>query len=240
MKVNTLIMKKSNEKEWSIGDLIVYKNNQLLGFNKPTGLAVQQRNKEEKALENLAEIYLHSKVHIIHRLDQPASGVVLMAKNSSAHAALSQQFHDRTVKKTYLAVVKNAPPEKEGTLIHYLGKNPKLNKSFVVDKKSASAKKAELTYRLLGKSDHYYLLLIDLISGRHHQIRAQLAAINCPIKGDVKYGFRRKNQDRSIHLHAFSLEFNHPVNHEKVVLKVPPPSDDPVWDAFEAVVNNIM
>jgi 23S rRNA pseudouridine1911/1915/1917 synthase len=232
-------MKKLNKEEMNIGDLIVYKNNQLLGFNKPPELAIQQRNKEEKALENLAEIYLKSKVYIIHRLDQPASGIVLMAKTPKAQAALSQQFKDRTIEKTYLAVVKNPPPKEEGELIHYLSKNPKLNKSFVVDKKHPSAKKAVLHYRLIGQSDHYHLLLIQLVTGRHHQIRAQLAAIHCPIKGDVKYGFKRKNKDRSIHLHALSLKFNHPVSHESVTLSVPPPFGDPVWEAFNTIIDEI-
>ncbi len=223
----------------NIGDLIVYKNNQLLAFNKPPELAIQQRKKDEKALENLAEIYLKSKVFIIHRLDQPASGIVLMAKNAKAQAALSQQFQDRTIEKTYLAVVKDPPPQEEGELVHYLSRNPKLNKSFAVEEKKPGAKKAVLHYRLLGKSDTYHLLLIKLITGRHHQIRAQLAAIGCPIKGDVKYGFKRKNKDRSIHLHALSLAFQHPVSHEKVLLSVPPPSGDPVWDAFKTVIEEV-
>lgn len=223
----------------NIGDLIVYKNNQLLGFNKPPELAIQQRNKEEKALENLAEIYLKSKVYVIHRLDQPASGIVLMAKTPKAQTALSQQFHDRTIEKTYLALVKNPPPKEEGELIHYLAKNPKLNKSFVVDEQQPAAKKAVLQYRVLGKSDHYHLLLIKLITGRHHQIRAQLAAIDCPIKGDVKYGFKRKNKDRSIHLHAFTLQFDHPVTQERVLLKAPPPAEDPAWKAFKTIVDEL-
>jgi 23S rRNA pseudouridine1911/1915/1917 synthase len=232
-------MKKSNKENMNIGDLIVYKNNQLLGFNKPPELAVQQRNKEEKALENLAEIYLKSKVYIVHRLDQPASGIILMAKNPKAQAALSQQFQDRTIEKVYLAVVKDPPPEEEGELVHYLSRNPKLNKSFVVKEKQPGAKKAVLHYQLLAKSDTYHLLLVKLITGRHHQIRAQLAAIGCPIKGDVKYGFKRKNKDRSIHLHALSLEFKHPVSHERITLSVPPPSGDPVWAAFKTVIDEI-
>lgn len=232
-------MKKSNNIEpWSIGDLIVYKNNQLLAFNKPPELAIQQKNKEEKALENLAEIYLKSQVYIIHRLDQPASGIVLMAKTPQAQTNLSEQFKDRTIEKKYLAVVKNPPPNEEGELTHFLSKNPKLNKTFVSEQDHPSSKKSTLHYRLIDKSDHYYLLDIDLITGRHHQIRAQLAAIGCPIKGDVKYGFKRKNNDRSIHLHAFSLGFDHPVTKERIVLKVPPPPD-PVWDAFKATIDKL-
>jgi len=226
-------MKKWNKQDLPpIGELVIYKNNQLIAFNKPPELSVQQRNKEEKALINLAEIYSKTKVHVVHRLDRPASGVVLMAKNPQAQAQLSEQFKARSINKKYLAVVKEAPPQKEGELVHFLAKNPRINKSFVTQEDHPNAKKSVLSYRLIGQSENYHLLEIDLITGRHHQIRAQLAAIGCPIKGDVKYGFKRKNKDRSIHLHAWSLGFEHPVSKEKVVLKADPPGD-PVWDAFK-------
>ncbi len=237
MTTNTLIMKKWNNPDaYPISDLIIYKNNQLIAFNKPPELAVQQRDQEEKALINLAEIYAKSKVYLIHRLDRPASGIVLMAKNIQAQTLLTEQFKAKTIQKKYLAVVKEAPEPEEGELIHFLKKNQKVNKSFPVEEDASDAKKAVMKYKLLGKSDQYHLLEIDLITGRHHQIRAQLSAIGHPVKGDVKYGFKRKNQDRSIHLHAWQLAFDHPVTEERILLKAPP-LEDPVWDAFKELID---
>ncbi len=232
-------MKKWNEQvNQSIGELIIYKNNQLIAFNKPPEIAVQQKSEGTKSLADLAEIYSKSKVFVIHRLDQPASGIILMAKNSQAQAIISEQLKTGKVEKQYLAVVKEPPQKNEGELIDYLSKNPKINKSFVVDKTQSKAKKAVLKYKVIGQSDYYHLLLIQLITGRHHQIRAQLAHIGSPIKGDVKYGFKRKNKDRSIHLHAFSLGFHHPISGEKVLLKAYPP-EDPVWNAFKDTINQL-
>ncbi|MCP3928495.1 MAG: RNA pseudouridine synthase [Bacteroidetes bacterium] len=218
--------------DFRIGDLVVYKTNQFIAFNKPPTIPVQPDKSGDKALINLAEIYCKSKLYLIHRLDRPASGIILFAKNKNALAHLNEQFTNRQVQKTYLAVVRNPPETEEGTLIHYLKKNGKLNRSFASLKKEAEAKKAELSYKIVDKSDYYHLLEIQLITGRHHQIRAQLAAIQCPVKGDVKYGARRKNSDRSIHLHAWKLEFSHPITGEKQQLIASAP-DDPVWNAFE-------
>ncbi len=215
-----------------ISENILYKNNQLIAFNKPATLAVQEDKTEDKTLQDLAEIYCKSNLFLIHRLDRPASGVVLFAKTKKAVTHLSVQFQNRTIKKTYLAVVKNLPPEEEGTLVHFLRKQFSTNRSSVVDKKATGAKEAILKYKVLDHIDNYHLLEIELVTGRHHQIRAQLAAIDCPIKGDVKYGFRRGNRDRSIHLHAWKLVFQHPVNREQVELVAPIP-DDPVWSAFD-------
>ena len=222
----------SDPQQFSIGDLLIYKNNQLVAFNKPPGLGVQDDKSEQKSLHALGEIYTKGKLFVIHRLDQPASGVILFAKTHNALVALNEQFRDRTTEKTYLAVVGEAPPEKEATLIHYLRKDGRKNISVAGDEATEGAKKAELHYRLLGSSERYHLLEIKLTTGRHHQIRAQLAAIGCPIKGDVKYGFRRSNRDRSIHLHAWKLGFEHPVSKERVELSASPPVGDPVWDAF--------
>ncbi len=217
--------------ERRIGDWVIYKNNQLIGFNKPPSLAVQQDKTLEKSLHQLAEIYCKSNLYLIHRLDRPASGVILFAKSKGALVSLNAQFQARSLKKTYLAVVKNQPPEKEGVLVHFLRKNQDLNQSFAFEKEKAATKKAELKYKLIGSIENYHLLEIDLTTGRHHQIRAQLAAIGCPIKGDVKYGFKRGNKDRSIHLHAWKLAFRHPVSGEHVELKAEPPKEV-VWDAF--------
>lgn len=221
-----------DEHEFSIGDLVIYKNNQLIAFNKPNGLAVQHDQGEEKSLHALGEIYTKGKLFIIHRLDQPATGVILFAKTPNALVSLNEQFRSRETEKTYLAVVGEMPPEPEATIIHYLRKDGKKNKSFASDKPAPGTKRAELSYKHIASSERYHLLQIHLHTGRHHQIRAQLAAIGCPIKGDVKYGFRRSNRDRSIHLHAWKLSFQHPVSREAVLLEADLPAGDPVWEAF--------
>lgn len=217
-----------------IGDWVIYKNNQLIAFDKPAGLPVQADKTGDKSLLQLAEIYCKAKLFLVHRLDRPASGVVLFAKTKTAIAALADQFKDRKVGKSYLAVVKDLPPEKEGLLKHFIKKTGKANRSSVVEESSEGADYSELSYRVLGSSDSYHLLEVQLITGRHHQIRAQLAAIGCPIKGDVKYGARRSNRDRSIHLHAWKLSFRHPVSGELTELVAPLPKDV-VWEAFEAL-----
>lgn len=215
----------------NLGELVLYKNNQFIAFNKPVAIGVQPDKTDDKSLVDLAEIYTKSSLHVIHRLDRPASGVVLFAKNKKALAHLNQQFKDRSIEKTYLAVVKNGPENDEGTLQHFMVKNHSKNKSVALDEEKEGSKQAKLHYKVVGKIENYTLLEIQLISGRHHQIRAQLAAIGSPIRGDVKYGFKRGNRDRSIHLHAWKLRFTHPVSNEKVELVAPVP-EDPIWDAF--------
>lgn len=214
-----------------ISDLILLKNNQFIAFNKPPGLPVQSDKSGDKSLLDLGEIFCRSTLYLVHRLDRAASGVAVLAKTKSAMTHISEQFHKGTVRKTYLAVVGNAPPEEEGTLVHYLLKNEKDNRSKAFPKMVAHAQEATLHYRVLAHSDRYHLLEIELLTGRHHQIRAQLAAIGCPIKGDVKYGFRRGNKDRSIHLHSWKIAFDHPVSGERVEITAPLP-DDPLWKAF--------
>jgi len=215
-----------------ISDWVLYKNNQLIAFNKPAGIPIQPDKTEAKSLQDLGEIYAKSNLFIIHRIDRPASGVVVLAKSKKGLARMNVQFQDRTIQKTYLAVVKKAPEKTEGQLVHYLRKNEKANKTQVFEEPVKGGKKAVLNYKVIGKSDNYTLLEIDLETGRHHQIRAQLAAIDSPIKGDVKYGFRRSNKNRSIHLHAWKLGFKHPVSKQNIVLEAPLP-DDVVWQAFE-------
>lgn len=215
-----------------ISDWVLYKNNQLIAFNKPAGIPIQPDKTEAKSLQELGEIYAKTKVFIIHRIDRPASGVILFAKSKKGLAKMNAQFQERTIKKTYLAVVKQAPEKKEGQLVHYLRKNGKTNKTQVFDEIVKGGKKAVLNYKTIGKSDNYTLLEIDLETGRHHQIRAQLAKIGSPIKGDVKYGARRSNKDRSIHLHAWKLSFQHPVTSEMVELIADMP-DDAIWNFFK-------
>ncbi|MEZ4981915.1 MAG: RNA pseudouridine synthase [Saprospiraceae bacterium] len=216
----------------NISDSVIYKNNQFLAFNKAPGIPVQPDKTGETSMLQLAEIYCKHPVHLIHRLDLPASGVVLFSKNKKALAKLNVQFQENSITKIYWAVVKEAPEKPEGELIHFLKKNGKKNKSEVVPMGTKGAKEAVLKYKSIGQSEHYTFLEIILVTGRHHQIRAQLAEIGCPIKGDVKYGFKRGNQDRSIHLHARRLEFDHPVTQERVVLEADPPADDPLWAVF--------
>jgi 23S rRNA pseudouridine1911/1915/1917 synthase len=215
-----------------ITESVLYKNKQLIALNKPAGLPTQSDRSGDKALLDIAEIYTKSKLDLIHRLDRPATGIVLFAKNKKCLAILNDQFQNRKIKKTYLAVVKNHPPEKEGTLIHYMLKSQKKNRAFAHDEEKLNSKKAELTYKVIASIENYHLLEVNLVTGRHHQIRAQLAKIDCPIKGDERYGFRRGNKDRSIHLHAWKLEFRHPVTNDLEKLEAPIP-DEVVWQAFD-------
>ena len=175
-------------------------------------------------------------IGVVHRVDRPVSGCVIFAKTGKALTRMNKLIHDRQIRKIYWAVVKNKPPEESGKLIHHLQKNEKQNKSYVVNPSATGGSKAELDYKIIGKSDNYYLLEVELHTGRHHQIRAQLAEIGCPVKGDLKYGFPRSNQDASIHLHARSIEFVHPVKSEKLVIVAPLPND-PVWNYFSALEN---
>ena len=212
-----------------ISDLILYKNNRFIAFNKPAGLSVQPDTTTDKSLLDLGEIYCKKRLFVIHRIDRPASGIVLFAKDKAVLAAMNAQFQERKVKKTYLAAVKNSIDPPEGTLIHYMQKNATINKSFAFADDRKGSKRAELRYKMCGSSTQYHFVEITLITGRHHQIRAQLAAIGNPVKGDTKYGFRRGNRDRSIHLHAWKMEFAHPVSRETVVLEAPLP-DDVIWN----------
>jgi len=216
-----------------ISDWVLYKNNQLIAFNKPAGIPIQPDKTGDKSLVELGEIYAKSNVFIIHRIDRPASGIILFAKSKKGLARMNAQFQERTIKKTYLAVVKNAPEKEKDQLVHYLRKNEKANKTQVFEESVKGGKKAILNYQLIGKSDNYSLLEIDLETGRHHQIRAQLAKIGSPIKGDVKYGARRSNKDRSIHLHAWKLSFQHPVTAETVDLVADMP-EDAIWNFFKS------
>ncbi|MDX1940051.1 MAG: RNA pseudouridine synthase [Saprospiraceae bacterium] len=220
-------------KEFKIGDLVLYKNNQLIAFNKPANVPVQDDKTGDKSLLSLGEIYAKSSLHLIHRLDRPATGVVLFAKTEGALITLNEQFQNKEVRKTYLAVVKNSPPKSEDMLVHFLKKNERQNRSSASETEMSDSKKAVLHYKIIKSIENYHLLEIDLITGRHHQIRAQLAAINCPVKGDDKYGFKRANPDHSIHLHAWKLQFRHPVSGEMEEIVAPVPSEDAVWKAFD-------
>ena len=217
-----------------IGDWVVLKNSQLLAFNKPPALAVQSANAEAPTLQKLASAYAKRDLYLIHRIDQPASGLVLFARHKKAVQKLQAQFAQRGVRRVYLAVVEALPSVAEGELRHFLIKDGRGNKSAVVEEGTEGAKEALLTWRKVGETDRYPVLEIELATGRHHQIRAQLAAIGAPIHGDVKYGARRANADRSIHLHARTLEFRHPVSDEVVALEADFPEGDALWEAVSA------
>ncbi len=224
------------ENTFKIGNLVLYKNNQLIAFNKPAGVPVQPDLTQDKDLIGLAEIYAKSSLFLIHRLDRPVSGVVLLAKTKSAQNTLSDGFRSGTVQKTYLAVVQNPPPQDEGILEHFIVKDSRSKRANVVKEGEKDAQKAILRYRVLGRSDRYHLLEVISETGRFHQIRCQLAAIGCPIKGDIKYGARRKNADRSIHLHAWKLAFSHPVDQSNVQITAPLPQDS-LWQAFNVTLS---
>ncbi len=166
---------------------------------------------------------------VVHRLDRPTSGIVIFARTSKALSRFNKILATNRAVKTYWAVVKNRPAIPEDTLIHWLKKNPAQNKSYAYTSEVSGSKRAELNYRIIKELDHYYLIEIDLKSGRHHQIRVQLTTIGSPIKGDLKYGAARSNKDGSIHLHARSLSFEHPVKREQITILAPPPRDV-IWD----------
>ena len=221
---------------------VVYEDNHLIIVNKTASEIVQGDKTGDVPLSETVKQYLKEKyakpgnvfLGVTHRLDRPVSGLVVFAKTSKALARLNEMFRKGEVKKTYWAVVKTCPQVEEGELVHYLVRNEKQNKSYAYDKEVNGSKKAVLHYRLIGHSENYYLLEVDLKTGRHHQIRCQLAKIGCPIKGDLKYGFPRSNPDGSICLHARKVCFVHPVSKEQIVVTAPQP-DGNLWKAFQGL-----
>jgi 23S rRNA pseudouridine1911/1915/1917 synthase len=212
---------------------VLFEDNHIIVVNKRPGDIVQGDKTGDIPLSEITKAYLakkHNKpgavyLGVVHRLDRPTSGVIVFARTSKALPRLNKSFAERETQKTYWAVVKNYPPKDKDTLTHYLKRNPKQNKSYAHLKEVPESKKAILHYSILKKMDRYVALEIQLETGRHHQIRAQLASINCPIKGDLKYGFDRSNKDGSIHLHSRELSFIHPVKKEKITVIAPPPQD---------------
>lgn len=218
--------------------LVLYEDNHIIAVNKRPGDIVQGDKTGDTPLSDVVKEYLKVKyskpgsvfLGVVHRIDRPTSGIVVFARTSKALSRLNRLFAEKEARKTYWAVVKNRPPESSQTLTDWLVRNPKQNKSYAHKKEVAHSKLAVMDYKIICRLDNYYVLEIDLKTGRHHQIRAQLAALGCPIKGDLKYGFDRSNTDGSIHLHARSLAFMHPVKKIEVNIQAPPP-DDALWKA---------
>lgn len=217
---------------------ILYEDNHILVVNKKPGDIVQGDKTGDKPLSEIVKEYIKVKykkpgavfLGVPHRLDRPTSGIVLFARTSKALERINKLFKNRDVQKTYWALVKNNVPQQQETLVHHLVRNTKKNKSFAFNRPEPTSKEAKLTYTLRKKLTNFNLLEINLHTGRHHQIRAQLSAIGCPIKGDLKYGAKRSNPDGSICLHARSLKIVHPVTRKTMHFVAPPPADA-LWQA---------
>jgi 23S rRNA pseudouridine1911/1915/1917 synthase len=218
---------------------VIYEDNHIIIVSKTTGEIVQGDKTGDKPLSETVKQYIKEAyakpgdvfLGVVHRLDRPVFGLVLFARTSKALTRLNAMFANGEVKKKYWAIVKDAPAESEGTLTHWLVRNEKQNKSYAYDHEVPRSKKAILHYQVIGKSDNYYLLEVDLKTGRHHQIRCQLAKIGCPIKGDLKYGAKRSNSDGSISLLSRSMQFIHPVSKKEIAVEAPLP-DDNLWKSF--------
>ena len=218
---------------------IIYEDNHIIAVNKTNSDIVQSDKTGDKSLADMVKAYIKEKYNkpgdvflgIVHRLDRPVSGVVIFARTSKALTRLNRMFAEKDIRKTYWAIVKNRPPEIEEELHHYIGKNEEKNRASVSIKPRPGFKEAVLRYKVMSASNNYYLLEIELMTGRHHQIRAQLARIGCPIRGDLKYGYPRSNPDASICLHSYKVSFEHPTLKTNVTVTAPMPSGMP-WDAF--------
>ena len=219
---------------------VVYEDNHIIIVNKRSGEIVQGDKTGDRPLSDIVKDYIKEKyakpgavfLGVVHRLDRPVSGLVVFARTSKALSRLNKMFAEGEVHKTYWAITKNAPRDNEGTLTHWLVRNEKQNKSYAYEQEKPNAKKAILKYHVLSHSDNYSLIEVQLLTGRHHQIRCQLAAIGCPIKGDLKYGAPRSNPDGSISLLSRRVEFVHPVSKETIIAEAPLP-DDILWRAFK-------
>ncbi len=223
---------------------VLYEDNHIIAVNKCVSDIVQGDKTGDEPLSEKVKAYIKEKYNkpgavylgVTHRLDRPVSGALLFARTSKALARLNEMFLNKEIKKTYWAVVKEKPPKDFDTLHHYLVRNQKKNKSFATDREVKNSKLASLSYQLIASADNYFLLEIDLHTGRHHQIRSQLSKIGSPVKGDLKYGFPRSNPDGGISLHSRKIEFIHPVQKKEIVIIAEPPKDDSLWDYFSATI----
>lgn len=223
-----------------IADRILYEDNHLIVVNKLPSEIVQGDKTGDVCLLDDVKAYIKEKYDkpgnvfagLVHRIDRPVSGAVVFAKTSKALSRMTVKVKDRDFHKVYLAIVQHRPPKDADILEDYLVKNEKQNKSYVVSAGTKEAKLARLSYRLVGQSERYYLLEVELFTGRHHQIRCQLAHIGCPIRGDLKYGYPRSNPDASISLHAYRISFEHPVGGQLVEVTAPVP-EDKLWSLLQ-------
>lgn len=224
---------------------VIYEDNHIIAINKRAGDIVQGDKTGDVPLSEKVKLYIKEKYQkpgavflgVIHRIDRPVSGIVLFARTSKSLERMNKLFREKEIQKTYWAVVKNKPPLDHDTVVRYLAKNEKLNKSFSSPLPKKDSLESTLDYKLLASSDAYHLLEVNPHTGRHHQIRVMLADIGCPIKGDLKYGFQRSNPDGSIHLHARAIRFIHPVSGEFIEIIAPPPQNDPLWKYFSVTLN---
>jgi 23S rRNA pseudouridine1911/1915/1917 synthase len=216
---------------------ILYEDNHIIAVNKTQHDLVQKDATGDLSLDDKIRQYLKDKYNkpgkvflgVVHRLDRPVTGVVLFARTTKSLTRLTRMFRDGRIKKTYWAIVKNAPPKDSDRLVHYMILNAKQNKSYCYEIPKPRSKEAALSYKIIGKSEHYFLIEINLETGRHHQIRAQLAHIGCPVKGDLKYGFPRSNRDGGISLHAYEISFIHPVSNEPICIKAETQDRENLW-----------
>lgn len=218
---------------------VLYEDNHIIVVNKQSGEIVQGDKTGDVPLCDTVKAYIKNKYNkpgnvflgVVHRLDRPVHGVVVFARTSKSLARMNEMFRKSGIRKTYWAITKRRPVEDEATLTHWIVRNEKQNKSYAYDTEKPDSRKAVLHYKLIGASERYNLIEVQLMTGRHHQIRCQLAKIGCPIKGDLKYGAERSNTDGSISLLARSIEFEHPVTHKHIYIEAPLP-DDILWKAF--------
>ena len=224
--------------------LPLYEDNHIIIVSKRSGEIVQGDKTGDEPLSETVKQYIKEKYHkpgnvflgVVHRLDRPVWGLVVFAKTSKALTRLNKMFKEGQVHKTYWAITKNAPPAEEGVLTDWLVRNERQNKSYAHPLEVPNAKKAVLKYRVIAHSDHYHLIEVNLLTGRHHQIRCQLANMGCAIKGDLKYGAPRSNPDGSISLLARRITFVHPVSKENIVVEAPLPPNDKLWEALASAV----
>lgn len=217
---------KTYNPEWTL-----YEDKDIIIVNKPASIAIQRGVHVKSSLFDIVQKYLDCDLQLIHRLDQPVSGAVVFAKHLKAAIPLFSQFEQRTVQKVYYAIVQTQPRDSKGTIVSFMEKSPKYNRSYAHEDERPNTKKAMLTYEIIGTNEHFYLLKVNLFTGRHHQIRAQLESIGSPIRGDIKYGFRRNNRDRSINLHARFLRIAHPFTRKEINVVAPFPNE-PIWSSF--------
>ena len=220
---------------------ILYEDNHIIVVNKRCGELVQPDRETEEALENDIKLMIKVRDHkpgdvflgVVHRIDRPVSGAVVFAKTSKALTRLNEMIRNGEIRKTYWAITEATPNPEQGSLTHYIVRDGRTNRSRAYDKPKADGKKAMLNYQVLGRSTNYTLVEVELLTGRHHQIRAQLSKIGCPIKGDLKYGAKRSNPDGGISLHSRRVELLHPVRKEPLSIEAPVPAKDNLWAFFK-------